>query len=210
MTDLALNAADWPGFPDTNLSVRELGLSRGERRLISGLSLDLNSGDAVFLVGANGAGKTTLLRAIAGFVRPDSGSIGLSGEREDVIAWLGHSDGLKPNETLRQALRFWCSQSGQPSKRIMPMLKALDIGHLIDRPAGRLSRGQQRRAGMARVALANRPVWLLDEPAGPLDGDGRACLARLTEWHRARGGIVIAATHQVLDWPDAQTLEVGR
>lgn len=210
MTGLPLNSADWPDFSDTNLSVRELGLSRGDRRLICDLSLALKSGNALFLVGANGAGKTTLLRAIAGFVRPDSGLIDISAEREDAIAWLGHSDGLKPNETLRQALRFWCDQSHQPSKRIMPVLKALDIGHLIDRPASRLSRGQQRRAGMARVALANRPLWLLDEPAGPLDGAGRDCLARLVAWHRSRGGLVIAATHQRLEWPDAETLEVGQ
>ncbi|WP_417488419.1 ABC transporter ATP-binding protein, partial [Maricaulis sp.] len=73
-----------------------------------------------------------------------------------------------------------------------------------------LSRGQQRRCGLARIVLANRPLWLLDEPAGPLDGEGRACLAALVATHRARGGLVIAATHQPLDWPDARSLEMGR
>jgi len=210
MTESALLSDDWPEFPPLDLTVRDLALSRGEVRLCEALELDLSSGDAVFLVGANGAGKTTLLRAIAGFVRPDAGEIDCGGHAEDTVSWLGHSDGLKPNETLRQALRFWCRQSGQSSKAIMPVLKMLEIGHLIDRPAGRLSRGQQRRAGMARVALANRPIWLLDEPAGPLDGDGRACLARLVAWHRGRGGMVVAATHQTLDWPSAKTLELGR
>ncbi len=209
MTQARSLSADWPAFSDACLSLRAVSLSRGERRLIEALDLDCRAGDAIFLIGVNGAGKTTLLRAIAGFLALDAGEIALPGDREDVIAWLGHADGLKPNETLRQALRFWCAQSGESRRNILPFLKALDIGHLIDRPAGRLSRGQQRRAALARIALANRPIWLLDEPAGPLDGAGRDRLAELVGWHRARGGLVLAATHQMLDWPGARTLEIG-
>ena len=128
---------------------------------------------------------------------------------QDVLGWLGHSDGLKPNETLRMALRFWADMHGTSRRAILPLMRQLAIDHLIDRPAGQLSRGQQRRAGLARVALANRPVWLLDEPAGPLDGAGRDRLAELINWHRNRGGAVIAATHQALDWPGAVTLDLG-
>ena len=62
---------------------------------------------------------------------------------------------------------------------------------------------------MARLAVMNRPFWLLDEPAGPLDRAGRTRLGELVAWHRSRGGIVIAATHQDLDWPGAQRLELG-
>ena len=200
--------------PPVTLSVTALGLSRGGRPLFAGLSLELAPGEALLLTGPNGTGKTTLLRALAGFVGEDSGAIRLKGESGGVdpeagMAWLGHADGLKPNETLRSALRFWSRLSGTPLDAVRPVLDLLDIAPLLDRPAGRLSRGQQRRAGLARVALSRRPLWLLDEPAGPLDGEGRERLAALVAAHRARGGSVIAATHQALDWQGARRLDLA-
>ena len=57
--------------------------------------------------------------------------------------------------------------------------------------------------------MSERPVWLLDEPVGPLDQSGRDRLASLVSQHRARGGIVITATHQVLDWPNAQRIDLN-
>ncbi|WP_417485233.1 heme ABC exporter ATP-binding protein CcmA [Maricaulis salignorans] len=203
-----------PKFPDLRLSVSDLGLSRGDMVLARDLGLALGPGEALLLTGRNGTGKTSLLRALAGFIDPDAGEITLNDEpaaltAADSIAWLGHADGLKPGETPRSALRFWADLYGQPRTAIMPALRALEIDHLIDRPAARLSRGQQRRCGLARIVLAHRPLWLLDEPAGPLDAEGRACLAALVASHRARGGLVIAATHQPLDWPDARSLDMG-
>jgi heme exporter protein A len=198
----------------TQLRVEGLDLSRGGLPLIRGLSIELAPGDALFLVGPNGVGKTSLLRALAGFVEPDAGSIRFDDDNPaetapDLVGWLGHTDGLKPNEIIRNALYFWAELYGRPRTAVLPILRALGCDHLIDRACGKLSRGQQRRIALARIALTDRPVWLLDEPAGPLDGKGRDRLADLVAAHRARGGIVIAATHQVLDWPNAQTLDLG-
>ena len=201
--------ADFPEmtpFEPVSLTVDGVSLSRGGLRLVSDLGFALTPGEALLLTGANGTGKTTLMRALAGLVRPDAGQVRCDRPVEDAIAWLGHSDGLKPGESLRLALRFWADIHGTPRKAILPLMRQLDIEPLIDRPAGQLSRGQQRRAGLVRTALANRPIWLLDEPAGPLDGAGRDRLARLVAWHRGRGGVVLAATHQTLDWPDVKHL----
>jgi len=213
MNVAAASNLEKPPFETVSLSVKDLAVSRGETRLMQGFSLSMAGGDALLLTGKNGAGKTTLLRALAGFVRPDAGTLkicdqALADAASDYIAWLGHVDGLKPTETVRQSLQFW-ADTHESRNTLMPALRSVDMHRYIDRPTGHLSRGQQRRIGLARVIASARPVWFLDEPAGPLDAAGRDCLAAVVSDHRARGGLVIAATHQPLDWPDAKTIELG-
>lgn len=198
----------------THLRAEAVTLSRGSRSVLSGLSVSAAPGDAILLTGRNGAGKTTLLRALGGLLQPDTGTVTLNGEASRRAApmhcaWLGHADGLKPSETVREALTFAARLHETALHEVDAALNALAIDRLDERPCGRLSRGQGRRVAIARIVLSGRPVWLLDEPAGPLDTAGRDLLAGAVRGHRARGGIVIAATHQVLDWPGAQITEIG-
>jgi heme exporter protein A len=72
-----------------------------------------------------------------------------------------------------------------------------------------LSAGQRRRAGLARLLVAPRPIWLLDEPTSALDAGGEKMLAGLVRGHLASGGIVVAATHGELPVPADETLELG-
>jgi heme exporter protein A len=203
-----------PDFSPTCLNVTDLSLERGDIPLISGLNLTVNPGEAVVLLGRNGVGKTTLLRALAGVLRARAGQISYSGVPTEAAAskccvFLGHDDALKPDETPRQSLAFWAQLSQSP----LPVAQAMDemgLRALADRPSRRLSQGQKRRTALARIAVQHRPVWLLDEPAAPLDADGRARLAKIVSSHLKRGGLVVAATHQALDWPNARTQELAR
>lgn len=185
------------------LRVDALTLSRGGRVLVRDLSLGLQPGEALVLTGPNGTGKTTLLRAIAGLVRPDAGSI-----TAPLLAYLGHGDALKSAETVREAIGFAARLHGASDAKAA--LEAMGLSKLVFRACGQLSAGQKRRLALARLTLnPGARLWLMDEPAAPLDGDGKALLSRLVADFRVRGGMVIAATHADLGWSDVRTLEMG-
>lgn len=193
--------------PGPLISASGLALERGGRRLVDGLDLAVTAGQALVLLGPNGSGKTTLLRALAGLVRPAGGRIDAPAAEQ--IAFLGHADALKPGETVLDALTFWAKLHGAGPLAVEDALERLAIGHLERRACGRLSAGQRRRVALARILISGRPLWLLDEPAAPLDTAGRALLARAVAGHLAGGGAVIAATHLDLGWPGAQVMELA-
>jgi len=172
------------------LVLQDLTVARGGLPVLTGLSLRLESGRALILRGPNGVGKTTLLRTIAGLQPPLSGTIKGA---EDRIAYAAHADGLKAMLSVAENLTFWAQVYGSPN--ITPALDAYALEPLRDRLAGALSAGQKRRAGLARMMVTGRPVWLLDEPTVSLDTDAVAMFARALEAHLTDGGSAILATH---------------
>jgi heme exporter protein A len=184
------------------LTVDGLALRRGERVLFTGLGFALAEGEALFVRGHNGAGKTTLLLAVAGIIRPDAGTIAFGGDPEVApstrMQLLGHQSGLKPRLTAAENLRFWQAIYGgrEDGSDIAPALAEVGLAHAAGLPAGYLSAGQLRRLGLARLLVAPRPLWLLDEPTASLDVDGEALVARLLDAHLAAGGMALVATHQ--------------
>lgn len=187
------------------IAVSGLRLERGGKTVLSGFSLDVKPGEALVLLGPNGSGKTTLLRALGGLVRPAAGDISLDPQS---VAFLGHADALKPSETVEQSLAFWAGLYGGDASQLDAVMVQMALAHLARRSCGTLSAGQKRRTALARIALSNRPVWLLDEPAAPLDARSRERLALLVHQHCEAGGVVIAATHVDLGWAGARVEEV--
>jgi heme exporter protein A len=187
-----------------SLVIENLTLERGGWRLFEGLSLDAPAGSHVALTGPNGAGKTSLLRALAGFLRPTSGTIRFQDrapeEAQPSMHVLGHRDGLKPNLDARAHVQFWGGLLGHEGDGDKA-LETVGLARVADLPARMLSAGQARRLALARLLIAPRPLWLLDEPAASLDSDGKALLEGLIATHRAGGGIVVAAVHEPLGAP---------
>jgi heme exporter protein A len=193
------------------LTASDLTAIRGGRTVFDGLSFSLAAGEVLAVTGANGSGKSTLLRLVAGLLRPASGSVALEPVGEGGIAgalhYLGHLDGLKTALTVRQNLDFWKRLwRGGP---IEAALERVGLGALADLPVGVLSAGQKRRVAIARLLLAKRPLWLLDEPATSLDAEAEATLGRLIGEHVHAGGMAIVATHHDLPTPAAATLTLG-
>ena len=195
------------------LSVAALTVSRGERVLFRDLSFELASGEAVALTGANGAGKTSLLRALAGFIRPDAGTMGFTAAdpaeaRANHIHWLGHLDGLKTGRRARDELTFQARWAGANDDGIAAAIDVLALEPLLDLEVRKLSAGQRRRLAFARLIAAPRPLWLLDEPFAPLDVRWRAALGLMMQAHLDKGGAILAAVHDPLPVA-ARDVEIG-
>ncbi len=195
------------------ISASALTVSRGERVLFRDLSFHIAPGEAVALTGANGAGKTTLLRTLAGFVRPDAGTVAFADlepaeARARRIHWLGHLDGLKTGRRAREELEFQARWSGADATGIAAAIEGLALEPLLDLEVRKLSAGQRRRLAFARLIAAPRPLWLLDEPFAPLDARWRAALGLMMQTHLGTGGAILAAVHDPLPVA-ARALDIG-
>ncbi|RKE80016.1 heme exporter protein A [Rhizobium sp. AG855] len=201
------------------LEAESLSARRGEDLIFVNVSFTLASGDALVLTGRNGSGKSTLLRVVAGLLRPETGSAICLSDRDaearpagEFSHYLGHRNGMKRELTVAENLAFWKSflgdiEGGQ-SLDIEEAADAVELSGITHLPYGYLSAGQQRRFAMARLLVAYRPIWILDEPTAALDSRADAMFEDLVKRHREAGGIVIAATHQPLGMEGAQTLEM--
>lgn len=172
------------------LNVENLTCARGGLTVLSGVSFDVAPGHALVLQGRNGIGKTTLLRTIAGLQPPLSGKIT---HPPDSFAYASHADGIKPTLTVRENLAFWAAIFG--TANLEPALIAMDLVALQSRPAAALSAGQKRRLGLARLLVADRPIWLLDEPTVSLDAASTALFAAMIATHLGQGGAALIASH---------------
>ncbi|WP_020174412.1 heme ABC exporter ATP-binding protein CcmA [Methyloferula stellata] len=186
------------------LAATDLTLERGARLIFSHLSFSLESGEALAVTGANGAGKSSLLRALAGLLSPVSGTIELSPRsdmpRAEASHYLGHADALKGVLTLRENLVFWSAMLATVpgTMAVEAVLARFGLKAVADLPAAYLSAGQRRRGALARLLLAPRPIWLLDEPLTALDLASQNLLREVMQDHLAGGGLIIAATHATL------------
>jgi heme exporter protein A len=194
----------------------DLTIDRGGRRVIAGLSFEAPAGVALVVTGPNGAGKTSLLRALAGFLPIESGGFALEGGDSERTAgeqahYLGHADGVKSVLSAGENLAFAAAMLGGDSSRAAQLcaLTALGLGHVIDFPARLLSAGQRRRVALARLLVAQRPLWLLDEPMTALDVGAQSALAAIMRSHLQGGGILVAAVHGPLGLEGAQELKLG-
>ncbi|MCF3948665.1 heme ABC exporter ATP-binding protein CcmA [Acidiphilium sp. AL] len=197
------------------LEARSLAAIRGERLVFRDASFLLEPGGALLLVGPNGAGKSSLLRLLAGLTPPAAGELLWDGENalDDPplhatrLCFVGHLDAIKPGLTVAGNLSL---PRRIPPAAIVAALETVDLDRFADLPARLLSSGQRRRLALARLALSPAPLWLLDEPTTGLDTASVWRLEQRFAGHRAKGGMIVAATHLPLDLPGTQSLDLSR
>jgi heme exporter protein A len=194
----------------------DLTIERGGRLLFSGLSFEADEGNALMVTGPNGAGKSSLLRALAGFLPLQAGGFALDGgDPERTVGeqahYLGHADALKGALTPGENLAFWAGMFGGDASRgaQSAALARVGLAHVIDFPTRSLSAGQKRRVALARLLVAHRPLWLLDEPTTALDAAAQGAFAAIMRTYLGGGGIIVAATHAPLGLAGASELRLG-
>ena len=185
-----------------------LSARRGEDLIFQDISFEIAGGEALVVKGPNGSGKSTLLRVLAGLLPAETGTTKLLAAAHPVARiaeaahYLGHRNAMKRELTVEENLAFWKAFLGDvpggAGAAIDAAVEAGGLGGIAQLPFGYLSAGQQRRMAMAKLLVAWRPVWILDEPTAALDAAAEAMFAGLVTAHLARGGIAIAATHQPL------------
>ena len=185
------------------LSADNLTLIRGERCLFQGLSFALKSGGLLVLEGRNGCGKTSLIRAIAGMLSLEEGTVywddkPVEKQRQEFhgsLVWLAHRTGLKGDLTLVENLGFERNLRAHSTRDPEEVYERLGIARLKKLIVRSLSAGQQRRVALARMLLADVPLWFMDEPFTNLDREGRALVLELVDEHLAAGGMCVMAAH---------------
>jgi heme exporter protein A len=181
------------------------GLERrfGERVALTDVSLRLEEGRTLAVLGANGAGKTTLLRVLATLLRPHGGRVRVLGAELPAEAWrvhgrvgfLGHEPLLYRELTGRENLRYHASLYRVANGRVGQALAAVGMERRADEPVRDLSRGMVQRLAVARAVLHEPPLLLLDEPRANLDP---AAAERLEPLIGRRSGLTrVLVTHDV-------------
>ncbi|RWX18823.1 heme ABC exporter ATP-binding protein CcmA [Rhizobium leguminosarum] len=202
-----------------HLTAENLAARRGEDLIFVNISFHLAAGEALVLTGRNGSGKSTLLRVAAGLLRPEKGTVIFHGEGSpegrhpgEVSHYLGHRNAMKNELTVAENLDFWRAflgnTGGAASLAVEDAAEAVGLSGITHLPFGYLSAGQQRRFAFAKLLVAYRPIWILDEPTAALDASADRLLAELIAAHLAKGGIVLAATHQPLGLQNTQELKM--
>jgi heme exporter protein A len=203
----------------STLEARDLACSRGTATLFRNVTFSVSPGEWIAVRGPNGSGKTTLLRCVVGLTRADRGEVLWNGEsiRGDAprfhasLLFGGHLAGIKDDLSAEENLLGTLALRGvavTPAACRAALGEAgLDKRRLL--PARRLSAGQRRRIGLARLILDPAPLWALDEPLTALDDDGQQLFGRLLERHLARGGLALLATHHDLALAPARELRIA-
>jgi len=199
-----------------DLILDNLACRRAERLVFHDLCFRVEAGQAAAVRGPNGVGKSTLLRQLAGLIPVAGGDARLGkvslaasqqGFQEQVV-YAGHLDAVKPALSIGENLMLWAGIHGNDAARASMALARFGLHAIAARPAAQCSAGQRRRLGLARLLVADRPLWLLDEPTVSLDADASALVADLVREHTAAGGMALIATHVPLGLGDIPTLEM--
>ena len=189
------------------LQLREVAKAFHRRPVLRDISLSLDAGERLLLIGRNGSGKTTLLKIIAGVMRPERGRGELNGRPlftsdgawRKSVAHLGHQAALYPSFSARENLKLVLKLRRLPwnEDRFQELLDLYGLQGRSSDPVRIYSEGMLRRLGLIRLAMTEWQVALLDEPATALDMDGIELLTTAMLGWQAEGRSLLFTSHDI-------------
>ena len=189
--------------------IKSYGSGESRFQVLQGISLEMQDGDFVVILGASGSGKSTFLNVISGLERPDSGKVFYDGTditvlsdneltafRKENVGFIFQQYYLLPNMDVDKNVKMGADLAG--NKDYKTVIASVGLGEKLHKYPGELSGGEQQRASVAR-ALAKRPrVLFLDEPTGALDEQtGRQVLDYICKLQNEYGFTLIMVTHNL-------------
>lgn len=183
-------------------------LSSADGTMTLVLNQVINKGEFIALYGPSGAGKTSTLQLLAGFMKPDQGSIKVNGKnwyhhskslplQERNIAYMFQDYALFPNMTVRENIQFASKKNGTTSLT-GELITQMQLVELADKLPTSLSGGQKQRVALARAMAQEPDILLLDEPLSALDTSTRLALQNhIVEFHRTLGLTTIMVSHDI-------------
>ncbi len=195
------------------LATESVAKSYGRRRVVHGVSIDVNGGEIVGLLGPNGAGKTTTFYMIVGMIRPNEGSILLDGtdithmpmykRTRQGIGYLPQEPsifrGLSVEDNLLAVIETMPYERSQRKAVLDELLEQLDIGHIRKSMGFQLSGGERRRVEITRALVAKPKFMLLDEPFAGIDPIAVQDLQGIVGKLKEQGLGVLITDHNVRD-----------
>ncbi len=183
------------------------GKTYGRTCAVLDLTLAVERGEAVALLGPNGSGKTTSLKAAAGLIRPTSGRVFVGSPRRPAgepearraISYLPQKASFPESLTGREVVEFYGRLRGADPARVPEALHFASLNGASNRAVSTYSGGMLQRLGLAVAVLPEAPVLLLDEPTAALDPDGLCAFYGLVERRRRAGQTLLFTSHHLGD-----------
>ncbi|MEG1904446.1 MAG: ABC transporter ATP-binding protein [Bacteroidales bacterium] len=197
---------------DPIIRFKEVWKGYGDQTVLQNLSLDINKGEFLTIIGGSGSGKTTLLKLVNGLLFPDRGEIEVEGVKicqtnlihlRRRIGYAIQNIGLFPHLTIRKniayVLSLYSKQPKQINEQVERLMRMLELDEkLLDRYPAELSGGQKQRVGIARALAAEPPILLMDEPFGAVDEITRQVLQdEIAQLQRTLGTTILFVTHDI-------------
>ena len=190
---------------DTAVVIANVSCSRKGKKILEDVTLDVESGTVMGLLGPNGAGKTTLIRLVAGLARPDAGTIHVCGEDaakrsvrfRRLIGLVPQENTLESELTIGESLLAYARLYGinDAKEMVHQTAERYHLSDFLDKRPEEISGGMKRRAVIARAAMTDPGVLLLDEPSAGLDPDLRHEVWALIRKLRDAGKTLLLTTH---------------